>query len=219
MNRSEPQRDPEPDQTGRKRDEQAKRKPPLDPWPWLYWGLFFIVVPLVALWMAYKPAPRVNLPVPARDLPPYHVFTAGDIITVTVPLRQVTGATVRNVHDLVGRYTLQAVSAGQPIRRDHVVAIPDPALITNTLAVGLPADAATILGGVLRPGDVVAVAAVPTSTPAAPARIFDAVLVLDVKRTEDEVTVVLAIPADRWEEYLGRTQGARIVLARQVGGS
>lgn len=216
MNRSEPQRDPEPDQTDRQRDRQPKPRTPLDPWPWFYWGLFVIVVPLVALWMAYKPAPQVNLPIPARDLPPYHVLTAGDIITVTVPVRQVTGETVRNVQDLVGRYTLQAVSAGQPIRRDHVVAIPDPALITNTLAVGLPADAATILGGALRPGDAVAVAAVPTSTPATPARIFDAVLVLDVKRTENETTVVLAIPADRWLEYLVKRQNATIVLARRV---
>ncbi len=216
MNSSEPQRDPEPDQTDRQRDGQPKPRPPRDPWPWFYWGLFVIVVPLVALWMAYKPVPRVNLPVPARDLPPYHVFTAGDLITATVPLRQVTGATVRNAQELVGHYALQSLSAGQPIRRDHVVAIPDPALITNTLAVGLPADAATVLGGALRPGDVVAVTAVPAAGTAAPVRIFDAVLVLDVKRTENETTVVLAIPADRWLEYLAKRQNAAIVLARQV---
>ncbi|MFN3763402.1 MAG: SAF domain-containing protein, partial [Anaerolineae bacterium] len=146
----------------------TRPKPPCDPWPWLYWGLFFIVVPLVALWMAYRPAPQVSLPVPARDLPPYHVITAGDLIVASIPARRVTAETVRNAQDLVGRYTLQTLPAGRPLSRDQVVAVPDPALITDTLAVAVPADATTILGGVLRPGDVVAVAVVPAGDAATP---------------------------------------------------
>lgn len=112
MNRPKPSRTPDPARTDRQRDNRAKPKPPRDPWSWLYWGLFFIVVPLVALWMAHKPTPQVSLPVPARDLPPYHVLAASDLTTASVPARQVTDETVRNTQDLVGRYSLQALPAG-----------------------------------------------------------------------------------------------------------
>ena len=194
----------------------ARPQPPRDPWPWLYWGLFFIVVPLVALWMAYRPAPQVSLPVPTRDLPPYHVITAGDLVTAPIPARRVTTEAMRNAQDLLGRYTLQAAPAGRPLHRDQVVAVPDPALITDTLAVAIPADATTILGGALRPGDVVAVAVVPAEDTATPVSLFDAVLVLDVRQAEEGKVVILAVPATRWEEYLARTQNATVMLARRV---
>lgn len=216
MNRPEPRRDPEPDQIGPQRDRQPKPRPPRDPWPWLCWGLWVIVVPLVALGMVYRPAPQMNLPVPVRDLPPYHVITAGDLTTASVQLRGVRDEAVRDAQALIGRYTLQAAPAGEPFLRGHVVAIPDPALITDTLAVAIPADAATILGGALRPGDVVAVAVVPAGDANAPAILFDAVLVLDVKQVEEGKVVVLAIPAARWEEYLAKAQNATVVLARRV---
>lgn len=194
----------------------TRPKPPRDPWLWLYWGLFFIVVPLVALWMASRPASQVSLPVPARDLPPYHVITAADLVTASVPARRVTAETVRSAQDLLGRYTLQAASAGQPLHRAQVVAVPDPALITDTLAVAIPADATTILGGALRPGDVVAVAVVPAGDAVTPVSLLDAVLVLDVRQAEEGKVVVLAIPAARWEEYLTKRRNATVVLARRV---
>lgn len=194
----------------------TRPKPPRDPWPWLYWGLFFIVVPLVALWMAHRPAPQVSLPVPARDLPPYHVITAGDLMTASIPARQVAEATARTAQDLVGHYTLQPAPAGKPLRRDQVVAVPDPALITNTLAVAIPADSTTTLGGALRAGDVVAVAVVPTENATSPVKLLDAVLVLDVRQTEEGEIIVLAIPAARWTEYLAKTQNATVVLALRV---
>ncbi len=194
----------------------TRPQPPRDPWSWLYWGLFFVVVPLVALWMAHQSTPPVNLPVPARDLPPYHIITAGDLITASIPARRVTAETVCNAQDLIGRYTLQALPAEQAVRRGQVVAVPDPALITDTLAVAIPADSATILGGALRPGDVVAVAVVPIEEATAPVRLFDAVLVLDVKQAEGGKVVVLAIPAARWEEYLTKSRNATVMLARRV---
>ncbi|MGB9872580.1 MAG: SAF domain-containing protein [Anaerolineae bacterium] len=194
----------------------APPKPPRDPWPWLYWGLFLMVVPLVALWMAGKPVPQVSLPVPARDLPPYRVITASDLLTATLPQRQADAESIRDPAGLLGHYTLETLPAGKPVRPEQLVAIPDPALITNTVAVAIPADAATILGGALRPGDVVAVAVVPADATAAPVRLLDAVLVLDVRQMEHEMVVLLAIPADRWPEYLARTRQATVVLARRV---
>ncbi len=194
----------------------TRPKPPRDPWPWLYWGLFFIVVPLVALWMAHRPAPQVSLPVPALDLPPYHIITAGDLMTASIPARQVAEVTARTAQDLVGHYTLQPAPAGKPLRRDQVVAVPDPALITNTLAVAIPADSTTTLGGALRAGDVVAVAVVPTENATSPVKLLDAVLVLDVRQTQEGEIIVLAIPAARWTEYLAKTQNATVVLALRV---
>lgn len=191
-------------------------KPLRDPWAWLYWGLFFAVVPLVALWMAYRAALQVNLPVPAHDLPPYHIISANDLTIASVSPHRVTEETIRNVQDLVGCYTLQALAAGEPFLRSQIVAVPDPALVTDTLAVAVSTDSANILGGALRPGDVVTLAAVPASDSVTPAILFDAVLVLDVRRTENGTIIVLAIPTTRWSEYLARTRNATLVLARRL---
>jgi hypothetical protein len=90
-------------------------------------------------------------------------------------------------------------------------------LISNTFAVAVPANTATTLGGDLQAGDVVSMAAVPISnTASVPTIVFDTMLVLDVKSAEDEKVVILAVPVDRWLEYLTKTRNAVLVLARQV---
>ena len=196
---------------------RISHKSPRDPWPRLYWGLFFVVVSLVALWMATQPAPQVTLPVPARDLPAYHLITATDVMTVSIPLRQTGDDVVRNLPELTGRYTLQHLTAGKPVQQSRIAAVPDPTLITNTIAVAISANSTTTLGGTLRAGDVVLLAAVPRSDTAAPlTTVLDAVLVLDVRQTQNEESVVLAIPAERWSDYLSRTHNASFVLARRV---
>jgi len=198
-------------------DEPAP-KSPRDALPWVYWGLVFFVVPLVALWMAHKPASQATIPVLVDDMPAYSVIRAGDVMTTTVSPDLVTDATVQKPEDLVGSYTRESIRATRPISTSQVVTIPDPALISNTLAVAVPASMTTILGGNLQAGDIVSLATVPVSdTHSAPAIVFDTVLVLDVNAAEDEKTIVLAIPADRWLVYLAQARDAAgLVLARRV---
>lgn len=192
-------------------------KPPRDWFPWIYWGLVFIVVPFVGLWMTSKPALHVSVPVPVRELPPYHVIIASDLITRSISPNDVVSNTVRNSQEVIGRYTRQAIAKGKPIREDQVAVPADARLISNTLAVAIPATRATILGGKLRAGDAVSLVSVPISdTNAAPSVVFNIVLVLDVIVSDKDAVIVLAIPSDRWLEYLAKTRNAQVVLARRV---
>jgi len=195
----------------------APLKPPSDMFPWIYWSIFLILVPLVALGMAGKSTSQVDVPVPVRELPPYHVIAAGDVISKSVNLNSVASDTVRSPQNLIGYYTREIIQEGKPFREDEIGAIADPRLISNTLAVAIPATSATILGGKLRAGDVVSLATVPISdTSTAPTIVFDAVLVLDVKTNDKGTVIVFAIPANRWLEYLAKTRNATIMLARRV---
>lgn len=201
-------RDPDP--------PQKPDKSPRDPWVWLFWGVFLVIVPLVSLWMARKPTAIQWLPVPVRDLPAYYLITEGDLTTAPLFPRQVEGETIRDRGALVGRLTLEPLPAERPVRQDQVVAVSQPALIRDTIAVGIATDAAGILGGALRPGDVVMLAVVPSQETGTPATLFDAVLVLDVRPGGETNVVVVAIPAARWGDYLAASRSGRILLTRRV---
>lgn len=200
----------------------APPKPPYDPLPWIYWGIFFIVLPLIALWMMLRPSPIFSIlaptvPVLVRDVPAYHVITANDVTTKTLEAKEVMTNTVRDAQKLIGHYTLNALSMGKPVSENQIASVRDQNLISNTLAVAIPATSATILGGKLRAGDVVSLTIVPISdTTAAPTMVFDQVLVLDVSGSEKDIVVVLAIPSSRWLEYLSKTRNATLVIARRV---
>ncbi len=197
-------------------------KPPRDWLPWIYWGIFFIAVPLVALWMAMRPSPifpnlAPSVAVLTRDVPAYHIITANDVTTKTIEAREVMTNTVRDTQKLVGHYSLTALSMDKPVVESQIASVRDPSLISNTLAVALPATSATILGGNLLAGDVVSLATVPiTDTNSGPTLVFDAVLVLDIKSTNMGTVVMLAVPTNRWLEYLARTRNALVVVARKV---
>lgn len=192
-------------------------KAPRDLLPWIYWVLFFIVVPIVGLWMASKPAPQVNVPVTVRELAPYHIITASDLITKPINAQDVANDAIRDQQNLVGHYTREVVQEEKPIHENQIGVVADARLISNTLAVAIPATSATILGGNLGAGDVVSLATVPISdTSTIPTILFDAVLVLDVKANDKDTVIILAVPTNRWFEFLAKTRNAQVVLARRV---
>ena|SRR5216683_3048190 len=192
-------------------------KRPRDYFPWIYWLLFLLVVPVVAIWMANKPT-RVSLPLPNQNLSPYHVIMSNDVSMKWVDKNNVTVDTVHDMQNLIGHFTLTPILANQPIRENQIGPKPDPpSLILNTLAVAIPVNSATIIGGNLRAGDVVSMAVVPLSnTTSMPTIVFETILVLDVKSTGDQTVIVLAIPANRWLDYLTKIRNATVVLARQI---
>ena len=194
----------------------SKPKPPFDPLPWIYWLLFFLLVPGAAFWMAHKPA-QINLPVLKQEVSAYHVITANDISMKSFDQNKMMNNTVTKTQDLLGHYTLVAIQGDQPLQQNQIGPKPDLSLISNVLAVDVPANSVTILGGKLHAGDVVSVAARPLSNPALPfTNVFDKVLVLDIKSVAGQPDIVLAIPADRWPDYVAKTRNAIIVLARHI---
>jgi Flp pilus assembly protein CpaB len=202
-----------------------KVKRPFDPFPIFYWLLFVLLVPTVAIWMAQKTVPQVGLPVLNKAVPAYYVITKNDISVQQVDQSKVLGDIVRNGGELIGHYTLVALQMNQPIHESQIAPrSPAPALdvslITNTLATAIPASNTMILGGNLQAGDVVKLAAMPnagsSSANSQPVTIFERVLVLDVKSAGNQSVIILAIPADRWLDYLAKTHNATLILALEV---
>ena len=199
--------------------QEGKKRRPSDPFVWLFWGLWASFLVVVLPWMVQKPNDTRFLPVPVRDLPAYHLITEDDLALAPFPHRQIVNGTVLDAKELVSQLTREPLLAGRPIRREQVVAVPDLALVQDAFAIGIPADKATILGGALRPGDVVTLAVMPSQNVDTPAILLDTVLVLDVKPQDETSVVVVAIPTARWGEYLTARQKGELFLARRVSPS
>jgi hypothetical protein len=195
-------------------------KPPHDFFPWIYWGLFAILVPLAAIYMALKPVPprsQVNLPVFYHKILAYQIIRPNDIIIKRVDESGLKNDIITNLHDLIGHYALSLIVANEPIHSNQIGIAPDPSLISNTFAVAIPANNSTILGGNIQAGDVVILAIVPLSNNGPPHSIvFQRVLVLDVKANGNQSIIILAIPANRWLEFLAQTHNATIELTKPI---
>ncbi len=204
---------------------QAAPKPPVPragdrPRDWLailYWVLILVAVPIIAFLMWQRPAVGTTLPVLKHDVPAFHRIAPDEVENKNASSAEVTSDTIRDAAGLANHYALQEIKHGQPVSSDAVVAIANSSLISNTIAVGIPADSVSLLGGNIRAGDIVSVTAVPVSdTLSASTFALDRVLVLDVQTNDKASTLVLAIPAARWLEYLDKTRNAAIVIARAV---
>jgi Flp pilus assembly protein CpaB len=198
--------------------------PPFQLFPYLYWAVFLIAVPLGALLMLKKE--KAQVPVLTHDVPAYHVLQDTDFALKPLDQlnrTQIVTDTVRNMEDLQQHYTLTALALGSPLRKTQLGRLPDGVSIADTYAVGISVSNSTLLGGNLSAGDIVSISTgPPTSTEGgtrgAPALVLPSVLVLDVRYAADEKIVVLALPAEkeRWLGYLAETSGKTLVLTRKV---
>ncbi len=195
---------------------------PFDLFALLYWLPFVLALPL-AIFMALRPAPlipilKANLPVLKHEVATYHIITQNDVRFKLFDKKDVPTDVMYDMINLIGHYTRETIPANQPIIRNQVGSIPDRHLILNTLAVAIPANSVTTLGGNLDAGDVVSLAAIPLpNNTSQPTIIFKEVLVLDVKTVGNATVLILAIPVNQWLDYLTKTRNATIVLAQQAG--
>jgi Flp pilus assembly protein CpaB len=183
---------------------------------WMRWIFFLLVVAITPIWMAHKPT-QVSVPLLHNKLPAYHIIMQGDIYIGQVDITTLSADTriIRALQDLIGHYTLTTIFADKPILGDQIGPKPDLRLLLHTLAVAIPANTTTLLGGNLHAGDIVSIASVPLSKATAlPRIVFDSVLVLDVKQSpQNQAVIILAIPTYRWPSFLAEMQSATVVLA------
>lgn len=191
------------------------RKRPFDPLGLIYW-LVLLAVPVVA-WRMYENSMQTSILVFARDLPAFHVIEANDLVAKKINASEVTSDTVRDLSDLSGHYTRNAIKAAQPINKKEVVVISDPSLIRNTVAVPFTANSQTIFSDLLSAGDIVSMAVLPKSVSLPPHELMlDSALVLSIDSVGSNRVITLALPADRWSKYLPQSQDATLVIARRV---
>jgi len=130
---------------------------------------------------------------------------------------------------MVGRYTLVAIPQQQPLSDDQLGPVVDTALIFDTIAIGVPATPAMVLGGGLHAGDVVDIVLVPAATEAEPSPspvLFENILILDVRPSpESQATdgkpadhpfvVIVALPLDRRLEFATTSARATLLITQK----
>jgi flagella basal body P-ring formation protein FlgA len=91
------------------------------------------------------PSVQVNIPVPKRDLPIYHIIRSSSDLTTTTKLdeevkrtEEVKGTLARSAHELLGNYTLGSLSKDKPVPLSHVRAGPWPGYLEGRAAVSVP---------------------------------------------------------------------------------
>jgi hypothetical protein len=192
--------------------------------------LAVVIVSIGTIFLALREKGTVTRPekqviaIVGRDLPPYHLITQGDVGHKSINLVDANGGLVLRELELVGRYTLTNVASNEPIKETQLsrVVIDTPQIVatlaaTDTLVMGVPADAATTLGWTLQPADIVVISTVPEIPNSEPPQvILDNVLVLDVRSVPTSSVVLVALSPVDWITYMQKTRDAKPVLARRI---
>jgi len=167
--------------------------------------------------------------VSSRDLEAYTLLTSNHLMVI-----QGTNETSdpKVLNDLLDRYLLAKVLPGTEIKSEMLAPPEAKALLSNSVAVSIPATATSTLGSQLRVGDMIDLLAIPANQPSTgqsaqskPPK-FENLLVLNVPIKKDpkpdekylaEVgAITLALPATRRDEFASSIAGATIVITRRV---
>jgi len=186
----------------------------------------FIAIPVSAFCALYlglhEPQTRLHIPVPVRDLPAYHQIQLTDLVQKKSSAKTLTS--------IVNRYTLNPVPKDKPLSKDKLGPKVESDRISNTVAIGIPATPAMVLGGNLEAGDIVDVIIVPAATKSEPqltSVLLPDILVLDVKAmqenkspanqlSESPFVVVVALPLALREELATKSVGAKLLITRKL---
>lgn len=189
---------------------------PQDAFRWLFWAVLMLL-PLVAIWMAWRDRAQTFVQTPVRNLPSYHIIKEGDVRLRPAVLGELSEQTLAPDDAVAGHYTRRALAAGRPLLKTDVGTAPESRLMADVLAVPVPASAVSVQGEPPAPGSVVSVAA-QTQTPAGPKQemVLDEALVLDVTGKDNERVFVLAVPVKSWPDYLTKTAGAKLFIAQRA---
>ncbi|GJD19201.1 hypothetical protein RIVM261_041570 [Rivularia sp. IAM M-261] len=168
--------------------------------------------------------PKIEIQVPNRDLPAYHQIKPGDLSSKSYAKKDIPSKVLKKSQELVGRYTLAKIPKQKPLTEKLLGSKIDPNRLVNTVAVGIPATPAMILGSNLQASDTVEITLVPTTNKAQslpPTVVFSNILVLDVKSVPQAAAsstsvVVVALPLKRQQEFASKSPGATFLLTRKL---
>jgi Flp pilus assembly protein CpaB len=168
--------------------------------------------------------PKIEIQLPKRDLPAYYLIKPGDLSSKAYAKKDIPSSILTKSQELVGRYTLTKIPQQKPLTEKLLSSKIDPNRLVDTVAVGIPATPAMILGGNLQAGDTVEMILVPTTTKAESLpspMVFPNILVLDVKSVSQASAsstsvVVVALPLKRQQEFACKSLGATFLLTRKL---
>lgn len=202
-------------------------KRPFDLAPYFCAVVYVVLVGVVGFRVWQRPVPQVSLIVAARDLPAYHLVTPQDLRQISRAAGGLPSEVLAEQNDIINRYTLEPVTAGNTIRRTQLKALPRSGLLDDTVSVGIPATPSMVLGGSLKAGDVVDITvgvAGPQPSPAPGT--FENLLVLDVKPVavmpttlgqtpQPTFVIVIALPSSLRNDFAAGQPGAPLLIWRR----
>jgi Flp pilus assembly protein CpaB len=167
---------------------------------------------------------KIEIQVPKRDLPAYYQIKPDDLSSKAYAKKDIPSKILKESQELVGRYTLTKISKQKFLTEKLLSSKIDPSRLVDTVAVGIPATPAMILGGNLQAGDTVDMTLVTTTTKtkSLPSPIvFPNTLVLDVKSVSQASAsstsvVVVALPLKRQQEFASKSFDAVFLLTRKL---
>jgi Flp pilus assembly protein CpaB len=128
---------------------------------------------------------------------------------------------VQTMAELEGKKLIEPLSDGRPVPRSAI------GQKTQTVAVGVPVTISTLMGGLVRPDDIVDLILVPASlnnSPPLEPILFADVRVIAIKSTsptntenenpaDQDHVVVVALPVERRYEFATRSAGAKFIMS------
>jgi hypothetical protein len=169
-----------------------------------------------------QPATR---PVPKTDLKKGHIIHKGKVAKYfeegPIEREEEWIDAVQTMAELEGKKLIEPLSDGRPVPRSAI------GQKTQTVAVGVPVTISTLMGGLVRPDDIVDLILVPASlnnSPPLEPILFADVRVIAIRSTSPTITenenpadqdhvVVVALPVGRRYEFATRSAGAKFIMS------
>lgn len=176
-----------------------------------------------------KPAPTQTQVVAKRDLEAYVQLKPDDL-----ELRKGNDPSAEaaqkapTIEEFSKRYLMAPIISGEEVKREMVAPSEATSLLDNAVAVSLPATPGSTLGGQLRVGELVDVVAVHNSSSPADSdpiksSSFEKLLVLNIetkqadeKTPKEPVSITLALPANRRDEFAAAVANATVTVTRKI---
>jgi len=126
------------------------------------------------------------------------------------------GRNTPDIKRLSDRYLLVSVDQGKEVRDEMLAPQAATTLLSDAVAVSVPASATTVVGNQLRTGDLVDVVA-PALIPKEETGVkkFESLMVL-LPVTKDSSTIVLAVPSAQRDDFASALVGTQLLISRKI---
>jgi hypothetical protein len=119
-----------------------------------------------------------------------------------------------DITKLLNRYLLVSVDKDKEVRDEMLAPQAATELLSDAVAVSVPASPTTVVGNQLRTGDLVDVVAAPL-VPGAGVKKFENLMVL-LPATATSGTIVLAVPGTQRDDFASALVGTQLLISRKI---
>ena len=190
-----------------------------------YFGGVIILCIVIAPLMSSRSIPTIDIPILANDIPSYHLIKPEDLAHKKIAKADVKEEIVTDDKLLIGFFSLQPLSRDAAVSRSQIQELKDTTTLANSVIVAIPATPSMLLGGTLKPGNLVDISLVNERANPPVESSFENILVLDVKTlpekptaadkpAEPQFVVVIALPKAAVKKFRDNIGRGPILISR-----